>query len=826
MKPNVPSNQNPMISPALQQAHPQNMYQPNSNFDNMQMPMQVPKHIANSNSIDMSTMSSPLIGMQNLNTNNSQGLSNFASPKIQNPQLLVKNQIPIQQQQQQQQPPSAKQQMQQQVPQNYQQQQQQPQYSLQQAAQQSSARKQQQQQQQRQVFPSQQLPTHPVQQLPTNQNQFGNPMTNQMQGNQFLNSNSSGAKLLPGLKATNEDWATLKEIYHETLSSPINLKDMTASLSDDDKRKVLGLAKQCKQLMILCQSIIIPNFYFLTKQRDATKRIMYSELMLKQILEKLSISGKYVADENLIHRIHDQIKKYLQFVKDQSSKIVKAQVQAQQVRAQQLRQQMELAGNVPPKGTFNQLSASNTAMTPSTLQNFQSTSIQDSFNGDSSQINLQMMGNAKVNGLNAAGSPTLTTPAPIQPSGEYMKPTMNNLQPNGAQQYPTMNAPSLHNAPIKPTVLSSTASTPAQLKKPKRKPSKTSGKLSNPNTPASSNTVASTPTSTTATANRVAANNTAEASTSTGPATTSSTTVNSAEIQAVLKANNENVEKEEARLKAIDIARARRRVLVSSTSQTSNAGSSPAASTNSQPISGAAAYFLSTLCDTLGLENEEKSIISNATVTTLDASNAAISGFMRSKSSNGNGTKVLTPSAVLATPIGLNAKTPVAKYPSALSPEELKVLPWTGKASADCIASAFRAIGNLNLNPSPTVLSSAASSASNSHKNSQTMSAGSAKTFVQLVHDRQSKRKTISLLYGKADEKKWAADSDSPWNWSTRKPTDKLKVYPTPPEEADCAKKRKLQSIYPNKLEEDSAAIKKIKAEDTDYDLLWDFDKV
>ena len=799
------------------------MFQQSANYDNMQLPMQVPKHMANSNSIDMSTLPSPLVGMQNMNTNTNQGLSNFGSPTIQNPPLMVKNQIPIQQQQPQSAAP--KQQLQQQLPQNYQQQQQQqPQYSLQHAAQQSSARKQ--QQQQRQVYPSQQLPTHPVQQLPTNQNQFGNAMSNQMPTNQFTNTNSSGAKLLPGLKATNEDWAILKEIYHETLSSPINLKDMTATLSDDDKRKVLGLAKQSKQLMVLCQSIIIPNFYFLTKQRDATKRIMYSELMLKQILEKLSLSGKYVADENLIHRIHDQIKKYLQFVKDQSSKIVKAQVQAQQVRAQQLQQQMEQAGNVPPKGTFNQIPAPNTTLTPSTLQSFQNRPVQDSFNTDSPQINLQMMNNVKGNNsMNAAGSLMVPTPSAIQPAGDGVKPAMNNLPANGSQLYSSMNAPPMQNIPAKPAVISSSASTPAQIKKPKRKPSKSMGKISNLNTPASSNTVASTPTSTTVVSNRTATGNVTGATTSAVPAAASPSNVNNVEVQAVLKVNNENVEKEEARFKAIDVARARRRMLASSGTQPSNSGSSPIASANPQLISGAAAYFLSTLCDTLGLESEEKAIISNANATAQDGTNGGISGFIRSKSNGGNGGKMLTPSAVLATPIGLNAKTPVAKYPSAFSPEEMRILPWTGKVSADCIANCFRAIGNLNLNPSPSSLN-AAPSTSAGHKNSQTMSAGSTKSFVQLVQERQSKRKTMSILYGRGDDKKRGTDPDSPWNWNTKKQTDGLKVYPTPPEDADCAKKRKLVSVYPVRSENDSAAIKKIKTEDTDYDLLWDFDKV
>lgn len=645
-----------------------------------------------------------------------------------------------------------------------------------------------------------------------------------MPANQFINTNSSGAKLLPGLKATNEDWTALKEIYHETLTSPINLKDMTTTLSDDDKRKVLGLAKQSKQLMVLCQSIIIPNFYFLTKQRDATKRIMYSELMLKQILEKLSLSGKYVADENLIHRIHDQIKKYLQFVKDQSSKIVKAQVQAQQVRAQQLQQQMELAGNVPPKGTFNQAPVPNATLTPSTIQNFQNRPVQDSFNADSSQFNLQMMNNVKGNNnMNATGNLMVPTPSAIQPGGDNMKPVMNNLQANGAQLYPSMNAPPMQNVPVKPAVISSSASTPSQIKKPKRKPSKSVGKISNPNTPASSNTVASTPTSTTVAPNRNAAGNTVGATAA--PTAASPSNVNSAEIQAVLKVNNENVEKEEARFKAIDVARARRRMLVSSGTQPSNAASSPVASANLQPISGAAAYFLSTLCDTLGLESEEKAIISNANNSSLDGTNGGISGFIRTKNNGNNGGKVLTPSAVLATPIGLNAKTPVAKYPSALSPEELKILPWTGKISADCIASCFRALDSKNLNPSPSFLS-AAPATPVGHKCSQTMSAGSTKSFVQLVQERQSKRKTMSILCG-GEDKKWGVDPDSPWNWNTKKQTDGLKVYPTPPEDADCAKKRKLVSVYPVKNEDDdSAAIKKFKTEDADYNLLWDFDKV
>lgn len=731
-----------------------------------------------------------------------------------------------------------------------QQQQQQQQYSLHQAAQQSSIRKQQQQ-----GFPTQQLPTNiaPTQ-LPTNQNQYGNVMNNQMTGqNASINANMNslpngnpvktntsvpGAKLLPGLKASPEDWNLLKNLYRETLSAPINLKDVTASLTDEQKTKVLALAKQSKQLMILCQSIIIPNFFFLTKQTDATKRIIYSELMLKQILEKLSMAGKFVADESLINRIHEQVKKYLQFVREQSNKIVKAQQLEQQQRAQQ--QQQQINAGAPPKGIFNQPQPN---VGVSSIQGKQMQ--QQQMINDPSQLIAQMNSGSVKHAM-----------LQQQRIGSQAQIPAHNLQHLQQNTQSSPLAPSIAPTPV-PSSLNisggkqSNNSTPAAgqmtapaAKKPRRKNTKATKAASNTNTPTNNNSKP-TPTSNAPTSTSGAG------SPRSVSATQAASNVNSAEINAVLKANQENIAKEEGRLLKIEVARAQRRNLVSlqisSTNSSKGNASSPTiaakSSTANDVLTGAAAYFLSTLCDTLGLESDEKKIVSSAKGASIVGSKSKSTkdttgdnnGHVKNKSSVTN-SKALTPSAILATPIGLNAKTPIGNRfstPGMISGNH-KILPWSGKISAHLISSAFKAVldkdlcfpisRNVNAGKSKTNNGSNVSTAVNATPITKSMSAGNTTTFYEAFKEKEANKKAMSILYGDDDKLTWNCQPDNIWSVrTTTSSIDAAKMYPSPPDEESKTVKRK-QSFARNSF----SLGKRVKVESggRECDVFWDFDRV
>ena len=515
--------------------------------------------------------------------------------------------------------------------------------------------------------------------------------------------------------------------------------------------------------MILCQTMIIPNFYFITKQRVPTEKIIYNELMLRQFLEKLTSSRVFVANEELLIKIHDHIKKYLQFVRDQSNKIIKAQVLEQQSRVNKLQQQQQLQQqyadnmNGPPKGTFNQMPAN---LTPTMMQvNMQ----QQMIKGNQESV--------------VTGQPIGFTPQQI-PSSTVPTPMAG---PN-----PSLKA----------------ASPPKQAKKPRKKATPKSTVSGNGKTSASNTPNSTTPGSKPATENTSATNLQMKSSLSNKSQDSSASMTN--EIQNILKTNNELIEKEELRLKNIDIARARRRALVpvpttnakSTPASASSPAKSAATATNSS-ITGAAAYFLATLNDTLGLESEEKAIVTNAT---------SKSTLPKSKSSSlRDHPKVLTPSAVLATPVGLNVKTPVNK--STITDEENKVTQWKGKISANLISNAFRPVIHINTSISPKMLQSGKFFT----KSTPSMSGGKNLSFLEVVKERTANKRALELIIPTTEGSNWTGNSSNIWSFGNNENNrkDVSKIYPTPPEDANEAKRRKLNNNS-----------------SVDCDIFWDFDRV
>jgi hypothetical protein len=266
----------------------------------------------------------------------------------------------------------------------------------------------------------------------------------------------------------------------------------------------------------------------------------------------------------------------------------------------------------------------------------------------------------------------------------------------------------------------------------------------------------------------------------------------------------------------------------------------------SEPLTGAAAYFLSTLCDTIGLENEEKAIVANA----RGASIASASGGTKSKSSkdavgeNGhvrnkssvNPSKMLTPNAVLATPIGLNAKTPVVNRfaTPGTTGGDYKLLPWSGKITANLISNAFKPVTHKDLCVTISRGSvkgkgganATVSGASAIAIDTKSMTTGNTSSFYEAFKEREANKKAMSIIYGDDKKLTWNCKSDNVWNMETPKnSTDAVKVYPTPPDEE--AKNLKRKSVIRESFSSSAGSGKRVKLEGgRDCDVFWDFDRV
>ncbi|GMF29333.1 unnamed protein product [[Candida] boidinii] len=161
------------------------------------------------------------------------------------------------------------------------------------------------QQPQMQQLPQSQ-PYNSQQQLPTNQNNRVTNNNNQKVSNPFGNLTRNqlsrgGPHLFNGITATEEDWRQLKLIHDEVLAAPVNLTDYTDKLTPAEKQELITALKSASTLAQVADSVITPNFYMMTKNVESTKRLIYSQVMVRQVVEKLKM-GRYYATPDLLSK--------------------------------------------------------------------------------------------------------------------------------------------------------------------------------------------------------------------------------------------------------------------------------------------------------------------------------------------------------------------------------------------------------------------------------------------------------------------------------------------------------------------------------------------
>ncbi|KAG7789224.1 hypothetical protein KL910_002922 [Ogataea haglerorum] len=490
------------------------------------------------------------------------------------------------------------------------------------------------------------MPQGQPQQLPTNQNQngrtgqsgqqFGNHMPGQplAQGQKpAMQPGNTGPRLFTGVQATDDDWRRLKAIYQEVAATPINLKDLTDEISEQEKQQIIKTMKQCQQLVLISETIIIPNFYMMTKSYEGTKKLMYSQLMIKQVLERLKNGGRFYANYDLLTKVQTQITRFLAYVKEQNSKMLKGQQQQHSVPVQNSILQ---PGMVPPQNRYmmQQQPGMNVSTSASPVMQRVSTpqqqfmqhpsmsmntgAVPQQFQQLSEQRQMPMMGQSAVTGK----IPAHFMPGP--PGG-----MMPSQQPTSAPVVTDAKKQPVRKKPAKPVATS--APTPKNKTIPLTQPGAVPASLGLSSAPSSS-----------------AANGAL-----------------SSEVQSIMKEATEMIAKEESKLHAIDQQRNRRREL---------AGVDPAR------------YVLAVLADTLNLPEEESKIFEMAKSSSLK------SRTLGSNAAQGN--KVLTPSAILTTPLPFNVKTPTSfkYYGSAITPAGYKGGHWQGKVNAIVIAGVFREV--------------------------------------------------------------------------------------------------------------------------------------
>ncbi|KAG7916670.1 hypothetical protein KL927_003309 [Ogataea polymorpha] len=490
------------------------------------------------------------------------------------------------------------------------------------------------------------MPQSQPQQLPTNQNQngrtsqsgqqFGNRMPGQPlpQGQKpAMQPGGTGPRLFTGVQATEEDWRRLKAIYQEVAATPINLKDLTDEISEQEKQQIIKTIKQSQQLVLISETIIIPNFYMMTKSYEGTKKLMYSQLMIKQVLERLKNGGRFYANYELLTKVQTQITRFLAYVKEQNSKMLKGQQQQHSVSVPNA---MSQPGMVPPQSRYMMqqqpginMSTSASPMMPrvNTPQpqfmqhpsmNMNAGPVPQQFQQLSEQRQMHMMGQGAVGGK----IPAQFIPGP--PGG-----MMPGQQPTSAPVVAAAKKQPVRKKPVKSAA--SSAPTPKNKTIPLTQPGAVSASIG-------------------------------LSSASSGSAANGAL---SPEVQSIMKEATEMIGKEESRLRAIDQQRNRRRELASV---------------------DPARYLLAVLADTLNLPEEENKIFEMAKSSSLKS---------RTLSSNAaQGNKVLTPSAILTTPLPFNVKTPTSfkYYGSAITPASYKGGHWQGKVNATVIAGVFKEV--------------------------------------------------------------------------------------------------------------------------------------
>lgn len=503
-------------------------------------------------------------------------------------------------------------------------------------------------------------------------------------------------RLFNGIRATQDDWKKLKAIYRETASSPINLKDVTDSLTNTEKQQIVRLVRQLQQLMIITETVIIPNFYMLTKSYDGTKKLIYSELMIKQVLEKLKTGGRFYANLDLLTRIQNQITRFLGYIKEQNTKLVRmqrqqqTQVQAQaQPQAHTQAQQVDLgmatsAGGVQRVNPavvsqqFKELAEQRQQpqqqqQQPSqqTLQSMHSSAaqqrrLQQQFSARSLQPQYL---NAGITSPLSAGTPMVATPLGSSPGAALGGMALGSPAVPGGQTPGANGATPLAGG----SAGGATGGATRRRRKPRAR--KSSGAGTGPGGKGSG-----TPGGVTG---------------ATGTAAGSPQAV-SVEAQVLMKENVEQVMGIGAQMAAVDKERARRRQLASQ---------------------DAGKYLLATLADTLNLPEQERRVEQLAAKGLKKGarSGAGVDGVAKAKKGDSTvastgvsvspGAAILTPSAVLATPLAFNVKTPIPARlygtpklggPGSLASDAAGACGvhsrWTGKVRSTCISGAFEEV--------------------------------------------------------------------------------------------------------------------------------------
>lgn len=518
-------------------------------------------------------------------------------------------------------------------------------------------------------------------------------------------------RLFNGIRATQDDWKRLKAIYRETASSPINLKDVTDSLTNTEKQQIIRLVRQLQQLMIITETVIIPNFYMLTRSYDGTKKLIYSELMIKQVLEKLKAGGRFYANLDLLTRIQNQITRFLGYIKEQNTKLVRMQRQQPRAQAQvglgmpnsavgtrvspavvsqqfkelaeQRHQPADEGDGLNQNQNLNLSQGQNLNQNLNQHMNANQGQAQNQNLGANQNLNLGQNQNSNLNpslNLNQNLNPNLNqnlTLAQNHPSVAQQRRrqqfTAHSLQP----QYLNQGAASPLSAgtPMAATPLGSSPgalgamgiASPAAATPPTRRRRKPR-------------------------ARKGAAGAAGAAGSAQGPPAAAAAAA-SAEAQALMKENAEHVAAVGARAVAADKERARRRRLAAH---------------------DAGRYLLATLADSLNLPEQERRVEQEKKGGSANANSAngnpnSVSNPSNTKTKSADsaspGSSILTPSAVLATPLAFNVKTPLPARlydtpkmgaTGALAVAALGAAAgrshWTGKVRSACVSGAFEGI--------------------------------------------------------------------------------------------------------------------------------------
>lgn len=140
------------------------------------------------------------------------------------------------------------------------------------------------------------------------------------------------------------DRQRIRQIFDEAASIPIRLQDFTEQLSPDDKRQVQDLTRS---IFHMYQRIdqLVPMFYVITKNTNATRRLIQLKFMYKEQMEALQ-KGVYLTTPQVLDKTKHEINRYFLFVRDNLQQSTRTQ--GQNGQGQINSQNIGVQGSIPP----------------------------------------------------------------------------------------------------------------------------------------------------------------------------------------------------------------------------------------------------------------------------------------------------------------------------------------------------------------------------------------------------------------------------------------------------------------------------------------------